>query len=368
MFSGLGRRRRRQNVKVLHFFAVTQRRSPAWSVMFWHFRRRLKLRQFDSAGEGLTPRDRRQGANCTDRTVQTHVMVRGSKRGLSARTMSHATGGKRRCRAASRGLVRAISYDSRVLIGTLRSRRSRRSRVGLGPGDRGPHGASHQHALRQGAAGHAGHVAVATGPGSLRPPGVAGRTARGPLPRIQAGKKPGPLLAAYRLHGQLPGLQHAQGGQVGCVLRHGPLGVRHAGVPLPSHAGVCAGPLHRPGTAGGVCVHRADRRFPAETNLLAYGNGLVEWMKAHGIVTLPADLKRVMTCVREHVWHHMPEGWKKELKATRRRPILAACLWNAPRRDVRFSFFCARTATLLFFSRGSKGQRRERQKLTVLRP
>ncbi|CAJ1351804.1 unnamed protein product, partial [Effrenium voratum] len=55
------------------------------------------------------------------------------------------------------------------------------------------------------------------------------------------------------------------------------------------------------------------------TNLLAYGNGLVEWMKAHGIVTLPgplADLKRVMTCVREHVWHHMPEGWKKELKAT----------------------------------------------------
>ena len=72
------------------------------------------------------------------------------------------------------------------------------------------------------------------------------------------------LLAAYRLHGQLPGLQHAQGGQVGCVLRHGPLGVRHAGVPLPSHAGVCAGPLHRPGTAGGVCVHRADRRFPAE--------------------------------------------------------------------------------------------------------
>ncbi|CAJ1446613.1 unnamed protein product, partial [Effrenium voratum] len=71
------------------------------------------------------------------------------------------------------------------------------------------------------------------------------------------------------------------------------------------------------------------------TNLLAYGN-LVEWMKAHGIVTLPgplADLKRVMTCVREHVWHHMPEGWKKELKATRRRPILAALSVECQRRE-----------------------------------
>ena len=35
-----------------------------------------------------------------------------------------------------------------------------------------------------------------------------------------------------------------------------------------------------------------------------------------------ADLKRVITRVRKHVWHHMPEGRKKELKATRRRPIL----------------------------------------------
>ncbi|CAJ1460103.1 unnamed protein product, partial [Effrenium voratum] len=72
------------------------------------------------------------------------------------------------------------------------------------------------------------------------------------------------------------------------------------------------------------------------TNLLAYGNGLVEWMKAHGIVTLPgplADLKRVMTCVREHVWHHMPEGWKRELKATRRRPILAALSVECQRRE-----------------------------------
>ncbi|CAJ1414825.1 unnamed protein product, partial [Effrenium voratum] len=72
------------------------------------------------------------------------------------------------------------------------------------------------------------------------------------------------------------------------------------------------------------------------TNLLAYGNGLVEWMKTHGIVTLPgplADLKRVMTCVREHVWHRMPEGWKRELKATRRRPILAALSVECQRRE-----------------------------------
>ena len=49
-----------------------------------------------------------------------------------------------------------------------------------------------------------------------------------------------------------------------------------------------------------------------------------------------ANLKQGMTCVCEHVWHHMREGWKKE----------------------HIFFFCARAATLLFW--GSKGQRREK--------
>ncbi|CAJ1345339.1 unnamed protein product, partial [Effrenium voratum] len=111
-----------------------------------------------------------------------------------------------------------------------------------------------------------------------------------------------------------------QGGQVGCVLRHGPLECDMA-----SHCQAMLGyaldhsiapkPLKPFASTEQIVAFRQSmpplhpKDIKQATNLLAYGNGLLERMKAHGIVTLPgplADLKRVMTSDNAMLFHTAP--------------------------------------------------------------
>ena len=102
------------------------------------------------------------------------------------------------------------------------------------------------------------------------------------------------------------------------------------------------------------------------TNLLAYGNGLVEWMKAHGIITLPgslADLKRVMTaCVSTSgiTCRGLEKGAEGHEATTNPRGLVCGMRLVGM---CDFLFLRPRGNAPFFFFRGSKGQRRERQKL-----
>ena len=119
----------------------------------------------------------------------------------------------------------------------------------------------HQHVLRRGVAGHAGHVAVAA-IGNLTLADHLEMLNEQPTTRYHESK----LARSLGLCLRLIGLPNSR--STACPERSG--GLRSAvwtsgsGVSLPSHAGVRTGPLHCPGTAGGICVHRADRCLPAE--------------------------------------------------------------------------------------------------------